>query len=210
MPAFAQCRGVWVGVALLLWAPSALSEEGPSPAWPCVQAKVPELTAAVMWAGPEIDETDRGWQESAEIAPLAYRLAQRRLPIQEAQGEIDAFAQEIEGDRNAHLAQLFTALLQIVNAERKKIMAGIERYARQQSVLADQITAVDEEIAEARTAAAGDEDERQRLAQLEQQLAWETRIFAEREQSLTYVCESPVLLEQRLFALARQIMANLE
>jgi len=210
MAGFARHRGVWFGAALLLWGPVALSEETPSSVWPCVQAKVPEITAAVMWAGPEINETDRSWQESAEIAPLAYRLAQRRLPIEEAQAEVDAFAQEIGGDRNAHLAQLFTALLQIINVERKDIMAGIERYARKQAVLAEQITGLDEQIAEARAAAARDEDQRQRLADLEQQLVWETRIFNERKDSLTYVCEAPVLLEQRLFALARRIMANLE
>ena len=163
----------------------------------------------MMWAGPEIDETDRSWQESTEIAPLAHRLAQRRVPIEEAEAEIDAFAQGLQGDVNAELARLFTALLQIVNAERKDIMAGIERYARQQNVLAEQIKALDREIAEARAAAAENADQRARLEDLERQLAWETRIFAEREQSLTYVCEAPVLLEQRLFALARRIMANL-
>ena len=34
-------------------------------------------------------------------------------------------------------------------------------------------------------------------------LGWETRIFRDRAQSLTYVCETPVLLERRAFELAR-------
>ena len=34
---------------------------------------------------------------------------------------------------------------------------------------------------------------------------WDTRIFTERQQMLTAVCESPVLLERRLFELARAI-----
>lgn len=209
MPARARARTVWLCAALLLWGPAARGAEPASPDWPCIQHKVPEITAGTMWAGPEIDETDRSWQESPEIAPLAHRLAQRRVPVPEAEAEIDAFAQGLQGDVDAELAQLFTALLQIVNAERKDIMAGIERYARQQNVLAEQIKALDRQIAEARAAAAEDADQRARLEDLERQLAWETRIFAEREQSLTYVCEAPVLLEQRLFALARRIMANL-
>ena len=201
---------VWLCGALVLWSRAALGDATAVPAWPCVQLKVPEISAGMMWAGPEIDETDRSWQDSPVIAPLAHRLAQRRVPIEEAKTEIDAFAEGIEGDRNAQLTQLFTALLQIINAERKDIMAGIERYARQQNVLADQIRTLDQEIAKVRAAPAGDSDRRSRLEELEQQLAWEARIFTEREESLTYVCESPVLLEQRLFALARQIMANLE
>jgi hypothetical protein len=32
-----------------------------------------------------------------------------------------------------------------------------------------------------------------------------TRIFQERAQSLTFVCEVPTLIEQRLYALARTI-----
>ena len=36
-------------------------------------------------------------------------------------------------------------------------------------------------------------------------LAWDTRIFKQRAQSLNYVCETPVLLEQRAFAIARAL-----
>ena len=36
-------------------------------------------------------------------------------------------------------------------------------------------------------------------------LTWETRIFEERVQSLTYVCEVPTLIEQRLYALAKTV-----
>ncbi len=208
MPGRAR-RTVLFGAALLLWSPAVLGDGTAPPAWPCVQPKVPEITAGVMWAGPEIDETDRSWQDSPVIAPLAHRLAQRRLPIEQATAEVDAFAQDLKDDANRQLSLLFTALLQIINAERKDIMAGIERYARQQGVLADQIRVLDQELAKARAAAAENEAQQPRLEELETQLAWETRIFAEREQSLTYVCESPVLLEQRLFALARRIMAHL-
>ena len=43
----------------------------------------------------------------------------------------------------------------------------------------------------------------------EAQLDWSTRIFQDRQQSLTYVCETPVILEQRAFALGRAIAAHL-
>jgi chromosome condensin MukBEF ATPase and DNA-binding subunit MukB len=41
-------------------------------------------------------------------------------------------------------------------------------------------------------------------------LEWDLRVFDERRESLTYVCETPALIEQRLFALARVIQRSLE
>ena len=43
----------------------------------------------------------------------------------------------------------------------------------------------------------------------EEKRDWDTRIFEERRQMLTAVCESPVLLERRLFELARMIQSRL-
>ena len=44
-----------------------------------------------------------------------------------------------------------------------------------------------------------------RLQELGRQVEWETRIFDERRKTLTYACEVPVQIDQRLFALARLI-----
>ena len=68
------------------------------------------------------------------------------------------------------------------------------------------------------------EDHRHKMAELEKaaspdfdaidarekQLDWDMRIFQDRQQALTYVCETPVILEQRVFALARAIAAGLK
>ena len=39
---------------------------------------------------------------------------------------------------------------------------------------------------------------------------WDIRIYDDRRGSLTYLCEQPVLLEQRAFTLARTIVSHLE
>ncbi len=44
----------------------------------------------------------------------------------------------------------------------------------------------------------------------EEALDWDQRILTERQQSLTYVCETPVLLEQRAFALGRALSAHID
>jgi|GEM_PF-6456573 len=53
-------------------------------------------------------------------------------------------------------------------------------------------------------------DDYDRLEEIADQIEWDTRIFEERQQSLTYVCETPVLLEKRAFALARMMMERME
>jgi hypothetical protein len=42
------------------------------------------------------------------------------------------------------------------------------------------------------------------------ELTWSLRVFDERQRSLRFVCEVPVLIEQRLFALSRMIQSALQ
>jgi len=53
-------------------------------------------------------------------------------------------------------------------------------------------------------------DDFDRLEEIADKIEWDTRIFEERQQSLTYVCETPVLLEKRAFTLARMMMEQME
>ncbi len=181
-----------------------------NPNWPCIQRKMPEISAGMVWAGPAVLEGDRRWRESPEIADLVGRIWKRRMPVEEAYAEIDRFAATLGADRNEALTLLFTGLLQTINALRSEIMAGIERYTRRQIALADRIRMMSAQLNALRAKDGPNEAERAEARELEQKFFWDTRIFDEREQSLSYVCESPVLREQRLFALARRIMSHLE
>src|SRR5262245_43604031 len=49
-----------------------------------------------------------------------------------------------------------------------------------------------------------------RIDELTNRVEWDTRIFEERRKTMNFVCEVPVLIEQRLFALARAIQQSLE
>jgi hypothetical protein len=59
------------------------------------------------------------------------------------------------------------------------------------------------------SATAAEPQDFDRIDALEEELDWSTRIFKDRQQSLTYVCETPVILEQRAFSLGRSIAALL-
>jgi len=49
-----------------------------------------------------------------------------------------------------------------------------------------------------------------RVDELTNRVEWGTRIFEERRKTINFVCEVPVVIEQRLFALARAIQQSLE
>lgn len=162
----------------------------------------------MMWAGPPIDELDESWEKSKKLSALVHRLSERRTSMDEARSAVAQFAKNAD-DKSRQLTLLFTGLLQTINAERDAIMRGITRYARQQRARADNIRELRKKLEALNAKDNLSDDEKARREELEKQLNWATRIYDERDQSLTYVCESPVILEQRLFSLARIIQQHL-
>ena len=203
-------RTVAVAAAMAAMQVGAAMAAGEDPDWPCIQRKVPEITAGIVWAGPPVEDLTVSWSDSGRIRDLVERLALRRTPLEEAAAEIGQFAKELGADKDQRLTLLFAGLLETINRERTEIMSGIVRYAKRQRALAEQVRQLTEELNALQLKDARSEAEQARIFEIEEKLLWDTRIFDEREQSLTYVCESPVLLEQRLFALAREIMAQLD
>ena len=171
--------------------------------WPCVQPRVAELTPAQMWAGPPLEDAG-DWRDDAAVAALVPKLVARRTSLEDAAAAIERFAESAGPDKDRRLTRLFAGIFERLNAERSRVVAGIERYARKQKALADRIR--DGEAALRARPAAAD----RAVQDLETQLRWDTRIYDERRQALEYVCESPVILEQRAFALAREIQNHLE
>jgi hypothetical protein len=198
---------LWIvpaGLTLLaLTSGAQAAEEGD---WPCIQRKVGELTAAQMWDGPE-PGTASAWRDHAGVAALAAELARRRLPLEEAAARIERFAAEAGRDRDPKLTALFAQILERINAERARLIAGIERYARKQRDLAERVKATGAAMAAKRAEPSANGAG---LPELEERLRWDTRIYDERQAALAYVCESPALLEQRAFALAREIRSRLD
>lgn len=187
-------------VALAFAATPALAAEFDDPDWPCIQRKVPELSIGQMWSGP-MPATDAG--DRPEIRALASALAPRRNSIEEVAAQAEDFAATLpEAERPERLAELFSAVLARIDAERGQLIKGIGRYAQNQTGLSERIETLQGELAKLRVAADPDLD---RIEEIEDTLTWETRIFRDRAQALTYVCETPVLLEQRAFAIARAL-----
>ncbi len=181
--------------------------------WPCVQAKVANLTAGQMWRISPLDTKDNSWQDSPEVITLVKTVLPRRLPLKETEKTITTFAQRHSDNTNQSLEQAFLGLLSETNKVRQEIISGIGRFTQRQKDLVKRITEnrhklkIFEEKDKAGTLT---KKEDKQMVQLEQTLEWDLRIHEEREKSLEYVCEAPVILEQRLFALTKQLQKHLK
>jgi hypothetical protein len=176
-----------------------------NPNWPCQQILVEALSPASVWAGPSIDRLD--WRSDPKIAELSAKLAARRLPLEAAEKEIGAFAQEAGQSKTQELPALFAGIFDKLNSERNQVIAGLIRFGEKQRNLADKIKEENEVYLEAQhRKKPGDPEDPSLLEKLQ----WDVRIFDERRQSISYVCETPVLIEKRLFALSRAIQQQLD
>ena len=98
------------------------------------------------------------------------------------------------------------AIFHRIDMQRTAILGGISRYGHRQVALAARVEARRARMAELEAADPPDFDA---IDAEEEALDWDMRVFSDRQQSLTYVCETPVILEQRLFALGRAVAAHL-
>jgi hypothetical protein len=202
--AFAQAASASVSPDVLKRTQGAAGAEHSSD-WPCIQRKVPHLSAVSVWAGPPVDDALRHWREDSAVAATVGRLASRRVPVEEAAASVAEFARGLRPEEKAEkLTLLFAGTFESLDDDRSRLMDGIERYARAQKRMAEDIRADQARLSDLNTS--GD---LQQAAALNQQLLTEVRVFNERRASLTYVCEVPTLIEQRLFTLARAIQAEL-
>jgi hypothetical protein len=185
----------------------ALAADPRYPDWPCAQAKVPEISLAAVWDGPSLDDATSKWREDVKVSALLPRLAARRTPLDEAEKAIAEFmsgspAQKIETGK-----LLFAGLFDTLNAQRSSVMNGLERVTRKQREAAEKIR--DDTLALQALQDTTPQDQA-KVAELGNQLVWETRIFEDRRRVIKFVCEVPTAIDQRLFALGRVIQQGME
>ncbi|KGD96544.1 MULTISPECIES: hypothetical protein [Rhizobium/Agrobacterium group] len=190
-------------LAALSAIPTAFAAANADPDWPCIQRKVPEISIGQVWNGDELPETAKQWDRDPRVSDLAAELVKRSNPIENARKQVSDYAATLPKEQvHEKLEQLFMGVFDKINIERGQIISGIARYAEKQRQLAADVRKKAAEIDRMRAAADTDQAE---LARHDQQLTWETRIFEERVQSLTYVCEVPTLIEQRLYSISKII-----
>ena len=200
-------RGILLALLSVLIAPTAHAAQGADPDWPCIQRKVPELSLPQVWNGPELPQEASGWRDDKDVTELVEEVAQRRIPIAEAQQTIRDFVPQLEsGEKAKRLSMLARGLFDHMNAERSQVISGIGRYARGQAEIAARLRKEASQLGELQMKP---DTDIAKVQDMTDRLNWETRIFEERVQSLTFVCEVPTLIEQRLYALSKTIAEEL-
>ena len=177
------------------------------PDWPCNQIKVPEISVAAVWAGPSIDDVGNAWEEDTAIRDLVARLAARRTPLDDARKAISNIVTGSESERQKKAKLIFAGLFKTLNHERSEVMQSLERYFRKQKEFSAQIRST---ILQLRELQDRPDPDQSRVDELTNRVEWDTRVFDERRKTINFVCEVPVVIEQRLFALARAIHQSLE
>lgn len=193
----------------LLSGPGFAQPKG-DPDWPCVQRKVSTLSPGTVWTGPDLAEAGP-WGDDFEAASLAQKIASRRTELSEVDPMLDDFAAKAGDEKARRLTRVFAGVFEVLNNERGRVIGGIARYAQGQRRMAERIREEADQISATKDGpSANDAREMPKEAsELETKFAWDRRIFQERSQSLSYVCEVPTLLEQRLGEVARKIQARL-
>jgi hypothetical protein len=172
------------------------------PDWPCVEAKVPELSVAAVWDGPSIDAVGETWKDDPKVRDLVARLAARRTPLEEAQKAAGDFIAASGADKADTGKLLFAGLFQQLNQQRTEVMGGIDRITRNERELADKIRADRAALGELQDKP--DPDQHQ-IDDVTNRLTWGTRIYEDRRKTIRYVCDVPTEIDRRLFALGRAI-----
>jgi hypothetical protein len=177
------------------------------PDWPCQQIKTPTFSLASIWAGPQLDLDSQNWRNESDVADLEAQMAQRRVPMADVQIAITEFKAKAGSDASAKLLRAFAAAFADLSQQRSQIVNGLDRIGRKQKALADRIRAENEGVQNA--SGPNHDGQAQPGADNQERLLWDLRVFDDRRQTVTYVCEAPTLIEQRIGELARAVQQAL-
>ncbi|WP_315756253.1 MULTISPECIES: hypothetical protein [unclassified Bradyrhizobium] len=202
-----RLRTILAAVAIAVSASAAQAADPRYQDWPCPQAKVPEISIAAVWSGPPIDDVGASWKNDVKVAELVAKLAARRIPLEQAQKDVADFLTGTSEEKTRKGKLLFVGLFDTLNAQRTSVMNGLERVMRKQREAVDKVRGDTIKLQEMQSSAVPDQA---KVEEMTNQLNWETRIFEDRRRVMKFVCEVPTAIDQRLFALAREIQQEME
>ena len=190
---------------------AAAAQAAPSgqrdPDWPCQQIKVLHLSLEAVWSGPQLDRQRDDWRQDQQVVDLVQEIAQRRVPIEQAQEKIRAFAAQTANQKQPKLLDVLSGLFSVLDQERSAVIAGLDRFGARQKELAAELRDDNEKL---RTMQADPKSDPTDIAQMTPRITWEAQVFQDRRQALRYACDVPGTIEQRLFVLARTIQEALQ
>jgi len=193
----------------LLFSVAAEARFGSAPeGWPCIQPYVAEVSAGAFWTAGELPEQ---WQDDEALVNVAEEVSDRSISYLQSLGQVQAFlapyTREGPEVKREKAALLVVALTDMINQRRTQVLEVLDRFSRNQQVM---IARVEKQNLEINKMENSDNPDAAALEELKMRQHWDIRIFEERESQKNYLCEQPVLLEQRFFLLGREIVAWLD
>jgi hypothetical protein len=187
---------------------TAAAAPGPrDPDWPCQQIKVPRLSLAAVWSGPALGGQLGDWRQDPQVSDLVRTIAQRRVPLDQVQGKIHEFAAQAGDQKEPKLLLALSGVFGLLDDERSSVIDGLDRFGARQKELAAVLREDTEKLRKLQSDPASDAGE---VNQMEERVTWEGRVFQDRRQALSYACDVPAKIEQRLFGISRAIQEALE
>jgi hypothetical protein len=172
------------------------------PNWPCQQIKVPRLSLAAVWSGPVLDAQQEAWRHEPQVAELVQAMTQRRVPIEQAEAKVRAFAAQAGDQRQQKLLMALGGAFSVLDQERNSVIAGLDRFGARQKELAETLRQDNEKL---RAMQADQAVKPADIKDMVQRVTWEAEVFQDRRQAISYACDVPAKIEQRLFVLARTV-----
>ncbi len=177
-----------------------------NPDWPCVQKKIESLSVAQTWDGPPVETEKAPWADDEKIKDLLQILMSRKIELPAAEDAVKKYAEaQAPAERDAKLTLLFAGLFENSNSQRRTVINGLEKYLKAQRGRAQVIEQKGIELDELKQKSGFDEAAEAAVAKAQEAFDWESRIFQERQQNIPVACEIPVIIEQRLYDLAKVI-----
>ncbi|MCR9147854.1 MAG: hypothetical protein NXH74_11725 [Rhodobacteraceae bacterium] len=176
------------------------------PTWPCVQRKVERLSLGLMWTHPVPETLPESAEARRDIQELAGQLGLRKLELEELEPQIAAFAEKYAGDPDM-LSHVFSSVFDSLSRRRGQIIGGIGDFSLGQIALTEKIEGLRQEMNAQLDA---DDPDFDRIDSLEAQLDWDQLIYSDRQKSIIYLCETPVILERRLYSAAQMLLSKVQ
>jgi hypothetical protein len=195
-------------IGTMIAIPPARAMDPRHPDWPCQQIEVPTLSVAAFWAGPPIDDVGDAWRNDQAVSDLVLKISARRTPLADAEKAAADFVTGSPDEKTKKAKLVIAGVFATLNGERVQVVDGIKRFAARQIELRDKInTELTTMRADQGSTSAADNPATDKLGE---QIAWDTRVFDERRHTISYVCEVPGVIEQRLGGIARAVQGKLD
>lgn len=201
-----RSKSMGIALSLMLGAGSGHAADFSDPTWPCIQRKVPTLSVGLMWTHPLPDAPEADPDLKRDIDRLAAKLALRRLEVEDLRADIEDFATRHDGAPEI-LGHVFQRVFSTLSTRRARVISGIEDFSLSQIALSERIDTARDEMTRLTDADPPDYD---RMDALEEQLDWDQVIYTDRQSTITYLCETPTLIEKRLYSIAQILQQQIK